>query len=114
MIVEELFSLTGKTALVTGASQGIGRMIAEAYVKAGARVYITSRKREACTEAALALSAFGRCEALPGDLSNLSEIARIADLIKQGAGKLHILVNNAGATWVASFEDFPERGWDKV
>lgn len=114
MKIEDLFSIRGKVALVTGGSRGIGEMIARGYVENGARVYITSRKAEDCAALAEELSRFGECIALPADLSRMDEIDRLASEIEARESRLDILVNNAGASWGASFDDFPESGWDKV
>ncbi|HMM75752.1 MAG TPA: SDR family oxidoreductase [Gammaproteobacteria bacterium] len=109
-----LFSIAGKTALVTGGSRGIGLMIARAYVAAGAKVYVSSRKAAACAAAAAELSALGECLALPADVSNMQDIARLGEALREREGRLDILVNNAGAAWGAPFGAFPEQGWDKV
>ena len=113
---QNLFSIRGKTALVTGGSRGIGEMIAAGFVAAGARVYICSRQAEACEETASRLSKRyeGECIPLPADLSSLSDIEDLAGRLADRESKLDILVNNAGASWGGSIEDFPERGWDKV
>ncbi len=110
----DLFSITGKTALVTGGSRGIGLMIARGYVQAGARVYISSRKAEVCMAAAAELSNIGSCIALPADLGRQSEVERLATELTAREPKLDILVNNAGATWGGTVDAFPETGWDKV
>ncbi len=112
--VSELFSVKGKTALVTGGSRGIGMMIARGYVEAGARVYISSRKKEACDEAARQLAEMGECFSIPGDLSTVEGCQRVADALKEREPKLDILVNNAGAAWGAELAEYPESGWDKV
>lgn len=112
--IEELFSVAGKTAVVTGGSRGIGRMIAEAYVKNGIRTFITARKAEACEEAAASMSSYGHCEALPADLSNDAGRAEFVADIKSRLTSLDILVNNAGAAWGAPFDEYPEAGYDKV
>jgi len=112
--MNDLFSVAGKTALVTGGSRGIGLMIARAFVEQGATVYITSRDAEVCERAAADLRAHGDCLSLPADLSRFDEIERISEALKTQATGLDILINNAGATWGSSIEDFPERGWDKV
>src|SRR5215475_8273072 len=104
MKIADLFSVEGKVALVTGGSRGIGEMFARAYVANGAKVYITSRKADACEALARELSKSGECIALPADLSNASEIERLAREIEQREQALHILVNNAGATWGATFD----------
>ncbi|MGW6901411.1 SDR family oxidoreductase [Streptomyces sp. NPDC054919] len=109
-----LFSVSGKTALVTGGSRGIGLMIARGLVAAGARVYISSRNAAACDEAARELSELGEVIALPADLSREEECHRLAAEIGDREERLHILVNNAGATWGAPLDEFPVSGWDKV
>jgi len=114
MRVDELFSVRGKVALVTGGSRGLGEMIARAYVENGAKVYISARKAEACDATARELSAFGECISLPADLSRMDEVDRLAALLKGRESRLDILVNNAGASWGAGFAEFPESGWDKV
>src|SRR6266699_1786172 len=114
MKVEELFSVRGKVALVTGGSRGIGEMIARGYVENGAKVYITARKADACDALARELSRIGECISIPADLSAMDEIERLAGEMQRREKRLDILVNNAGATWGASFEDFPESGWDKI
>ena len=111
---EDLFSVAGKAAVVTGGSRGIGRMIAEGYVRSGVRVYITARKAEACEQTAEELREFGSCEALPADLSTEAECNRFAGQILEREPSLHILVNNAGATWGAPIDEFPDSAWDKV
>lgn len=114
MKIEELFSVRGKVALVTGGSRGLGEMIARAYVENGARVYISARKAEACDATARALSTFGECVSLPADLSRMEEIERLAAEFERREKRLDILVNNAGASWGAPIHEFPESGWDKV
>ena len=111
----DTFSLKGRTALVTGGSRGIGRMIAEGFLAQGAKVYICARKAEPCIATARALSERGECIALPTDISTVSGVRELADKVAQAEdGRLDILVNNAGASWGATFDDFPESGWDKV
>jgi len=112
--MSELFSIAGKTALVTGGSRGIGFMIARGYVAHGAKVYISSRKADVCDAAAVELSAFGECISLPADLSQSAEVERIANEIKAREDRLDILINNAGTSWGAVLDEFPENGWDKV
>ncbi len=114
MRIEELFSVRGKIALVTGGSRGLGEMIARAYVENGARVYITARRAEACDALARELSQFGECISIPADLSRMQEIDRLSAELRKRESRLDILVNNAGASWGAPFEEFPENGWDKV
>ena len=112
--MQDLFSLKGRIALVTGGSRGIGEMIAEGYVKAGAKVYISARKGSACEETARRLSSFGECVAIPADASGASGAQSLAGLYLARESRLDILVNNAGAAWGAEIEGFPESGWDKV
>ncbi len=112
--MKDLFSLQGRTALITGGSRGIGRMIAEGFLAQGARVYISARKGEACDRTAQELSAAGHCVSLPADVSTLAGAQALADAYVSHEAKLDILVNNAGAAWGAPFDDFPESGWDKV
>ena len=109
-----LFSLEGKTALVTGGSRGIGYMIAEGLVGAGAKVFISSRNTEATAEAAAKLNELGEAVALPADISTEAGAKALAEHFTGGAAPLHILVNNAGANWGAPFEEYPDSAWDKV
>lgn len=114
MKVENLFSVRGKVALVTGGSRGIGEMIARAYVENGARVYISARKADACDALAKELSEIGECISIPADISTMEGVAHLAAELGRREKRLDILVNNAGASWGASFAEFPESGWDKV
>ncbi len=113
-----LFSVAGKTALVTGGASGIGRMCAEALVRAGARVLIASRKGEACVAAAAELNRLGgpgRAEGFAGDVGTEAGILALAAEVKARAGgRLDILVNNAGRTWGAPIETFPYRAWGAI
>lgn len=110
--IASLFSLEGRTALVTGGSRGIGKMIAAGFVAQGARVYISSRNAEACRETAEELGS--NCSALPEDVSTVGGCCMLAHAFAEREARLDILVNNAGAAWGASLEEFPETGWDKV
>ncbi len=112
--MKNLFDVSGKVALVTGGSRGIGEMIAEGYVANGVKTYISARKADACDATAARLSEFGECISIPGDLSTMDGIQALADEIKSRESQLDILVNNAGATWGAPLEEFPEAAWDKV
>ncbi len=114
MNTQDLFSLQGRTALITGGSRGIGRMIAEGFLRQGARVYITARKAAACEQTAKELSALGHCVALPIDVSDIEGAKALLDAYAKHEKSLDILVNNAGAAWGAPFDEFPESGWDKV
>ena len=110
----DLFSIEGKVAVVSGGSRGIGFMIAEGLIDAGVRVYISSRKVEACEEAAAKLSQKGECISIPADIGTPEGVAHLAAEFSRREERLHILVNNAGATWGAAFGEFPEAGFDKV
>src|ERR1700728_240913 len=112
--MQNLFTLEGRTALVTGGSRGIGEMIAEGFVRAGAKVYISARKAQACEETAQRLSAFGECIAIPADASGAAGARALAASYLAREAKLDILLNNAGVAWGAEIETFPESGWDKV
>ncbi|RSZ38774.1 SDR family oxidoreductase [Variovorax beijingensis] len=114
MDTTQLFSLKGRSALITGGSRGIGRMIAEGFLAQGARVYISARKAAACDQTAKALSAFGHCVSLPADVSTLEGAQALVAAYAKHEDALDILVNNAGAAWGAPYDEFPESGWDKV
>ncbi|MDP9898225.1 SDR family oxidoreductase [Variovorax ginsengisoli] len=114
MDTSRLFSLQGRSALITGGSRGIGRMIAEGFLAQGARVYISARKAAACDQAAKELSAFGTCVSLPADVSTVEGAHALVEAYARHEDRLDILVNNAGAAWGAPYDDFPESGWDKV
>lgn len=116
-ILERLFSLRGKTALVTGGATGIGRMIASALAAAGASVYIASRKLEACEAAASEINAEGlpgKVTPLSGDVSSEAGVAALAKAIGERTDRLDILVNNAGVSWGAALGEFPYSAWNKV
>ena len=112
--MDKLFSLDGRVALVTGGSRGIGRMIAEGFLRHGAKVYISARKADACDRTAAELSAIGPCVSLPADVSTVAGAEGLAAAITAREAKLDILVNNAGAAWGAAFDEFPEQGWTLV
>lgn len=112
--VIDLFGLHGKTALVTGGTRGIGKMIARGLLQAGADVVIASRKADACDQAVAELSAFGPVRAIPADLSRHEECARLATEVTGQTGSIDILVNNAGATWGEPLDAFPVSAWDRV
>jgi len=114
MDINTLFSLNGKIALVTGGSRGIGKMIAQGLLQAGAKVYITARKKAACAEAAAELSAFGPCSALPADVAEAAGRAELLQALNEKEDKLHILINNAGTTWADVFEKYPDEAFDKL
>ncbi|BBX07924.1 SDR family oxidoreductase [Mycolicibacterium aichiense] len=110
----ELFDLSGKRALVTGGTRGIGMMIARGLLQAGARVVISSRDPAACAQARDQLSEFGEVMAVPADLSRHEECERLAELVTADSENLDILVNNAGAMWDEPLETFPDAAWDTV
>ncbi len=114
--VDNLFSVDGQVALVTGGSRGIGEMIAAGFLANGAKVYISARKADACNATAERLSAEygGECISIPADVSDLDGIAALAEALAAREDHLDILVNNAGASWGAPLDEFPENGWDKV
>src|SRR5258708_9817631 len=111
----DLFDLAGKTAVVTGGTRGIGLMISRGLLQAGAqKVYISSRKAEGCAEAERELAKFGQVTAIQADLPVEPECLRLAREVGEREQALHILVNNAGATWGAPLDEFPASAWDKV
>jgi NAD(P)-dependent dehydrogenase (short-subunit alcohol dehydrogenase family) len=112
--MSSLFSLDKKIALVTGGAQGLGRMIAAGLIGAGAKVYITSRKREVCEAAARELAQAGACVGLAADLNTPEAVVALANEIKAREPQLHILINNAGRTWGAPLETFPDKAWAGV
>ena len=112
--MKELFDVSGKVALVTGGSRGIGEMIAEGYVANGVRTYISSRKADVCAATAERLSARGECISIPADLSTMDGVSSLVEKIKEREDRLDILVNNAGANWGETIESFPESAWDKI
>ncbi|HEY4997476.1 MAG TPA: SDR family oxidoreductase [Solirubrobacteraceae bacterium] len=109
-----LFDVSGKTALVTGGSRGIGLMIAEGLVQAGANVIVSSRKSADVHAAAEELAKLGACEAIPGDISTPEGATALAAATRERFPSLDILVNNAGVVWGAPLEEFPAVGWEKV
>ena len=111
---EHLFGVRGKVALVTGGTRGIGLMIAEGLVRAGARVYVSSRKLEACAETERTLRELGECIAIPGDLRDVAGCEALAAALGEREDRLHILVNNAGLTWSLPMDEFTEKAWDRV
>lgn len=114
MIMKDAFSLEGRTALVTGGTRGIGRMIAQGFLEQGARVHISGRRVEQAEAAAQELSAFGECHALAVNASGADGSRKLAESYLAKENSLDILVHNAGAAWGAPFAEFPENGWDKV
>jgi NAD(P)-dependent dehydrogenase (short-subunit alcohol dehydrogenase family) len=112
--IGSLFSVSGKVAVVTGGSRGIGAMIASGLVQAGCRVYITARKAAECDAKAAELSAFGECISVPADLAGPGGIDQLMEVVRAREDRLHILVNNAGATWGAPLEEYPLDAFDKL
>lgn len=113
-MASELFDVSNKAVVVTGGSRGIGFMIARGFVQGGARVYISARKADACDQAAAELSKDGECVSIPADLATPEGAHRLVSAVAERETALHVLVNNAGATWGAPLEDYPESGFDKV
>jgi 2-deoxy-D-gluconate 3-dehydrogenase len=113
---KNLFSVEGKTTLITGGSRGLGEMMAAGFLSQGARVYISSRKADVCDATAERLSEeYGaECISIPADLSGLDGIHTLVNELESREAKLDVLINNAGAAWGAPLDEFPEVGWDKV
>ncbi|KAI9595557.1 hypothetical protein BDF19DRAFT_385114 [Syncephalis fuscata] len=117
MDINTLFNVKDKVVLVTGGSRGIGLMIAQGFIANGARVYISSRKADVCNKVAAELTKQGpgKCFSIPADLQKLSETQRLAkEMLNTRSVYLHILVNNAGANWAASIEEYPDDAFQKV
>jgi NAD(P)-dependent dehydrogenase (short-subunit alcohol dehydrogenase family) len=114
MTASDLFDIAGKTALVTGGTRGIGKMIAEGFIDAGAKVYISARKADVVADVAAELSKKGTCIGIPADLSKESECRRLADEMAAQEDALDILVNNAGATWGAPMAEYDEAAFERV
>jgi NAD(P)-dependent dehydrogenase (short-subunit alcohol dehydrogenase family) len=110
----DLFDVRGKVVLVTGGSRGIGKMIAEGFVDAGAKVYISARKADACDATAAELSKKGTCVSIPADCGTDEGCRALAEALGTRESALHVLVNNAGANWGAPFDEYPDSAWDKV
>ncbi len=114
MDLNTLFSLQGKVAMVTGGSRGIGKMITQGLLQAGAKVYITARKKAVCEEAANELSVFGPCIAIASDIGTPEGRAELLQALGQKEDKLHILINNAGTNWGGEFDKYPDEAFEKV
>lgn len=110
----DLFDLSGKVAVVTGGTRGIGLMISRGLLRAGASVYVSSRKPQAGEDAVTQLSGLGPVASIPADLSTEDECRRLAAEVAGREDGVDVLVNNAGATWGAPLEEFPDAAWDKV
>jgi NAD(P)-dependent dehydrogenase (short-subunit alcohol dehydrogenase family) len=112
--LQDLFSVAGRTALVTGGATGIGRVCAEALLAAGARVLIASRKADACEAVAKELSAHGSCEGFGGTVASEEGVKALSEELRRRTDRLDILVNNAGTTWGGPFETFEWKAWERV
>jgi len=112
--ITNLFSVKGKTVLITGGSRGIGLMMASTFVKNGAKVYISSRNAEVCKAVEAELSKVGDCIAIPADLSTTEGQQKLVEEINAKEDAIDVLINNAGANWSAPFSEYPEKGYDKV
>lgn len=110
--MQTLFDIRDKTVLITGGVHGLGRMIAEGMLRAGAKVYVTSRKADAAQTAEKELRELGDCVALAADLATPAASVALASDIKAREPRLHALINNAGKTWGAPLEQFPDKAWD--
>jgi NAD(P)-dependent dehydrogenase (short-subunit alcohol dehydrogenase family) len=112
--IDSLFSVRGKVAVVTGGSRGIGAMIASGLVRSGCRVYISARKAAECDAKAAELSAFGECVSVPANLGLPGGVDQLLQVVAAREERLHILVNNAGATWGAPLGEYPLDAFDKL
>ncbi len=113
-MVKDLFAVAGKVVVVTGGSRGIGLMIARGFVEHGARVYVSSRRADACERVAKELSQLGECRAVAADLGAESGARELGAAVAAREPAVHVLVNNAGANWVAPLAEYPDAAWDKV
>lgn len=107
-------TFAGQTVVVTGGSRGIGLMIASGFVAAGATVFISSRKAAACDEAAALLSERGECISAPADLATADGHRQLLEAVGERSRTLDVLVNNAGATWGSTVDEYPSEAFDKV
>lgn len=116
MKINDLFSVEKKVVLITGGSRGIGEMLASGFLANGAKVYISSRKKNDCDSTANRLSEKydNECISLPADISDLEGINKLFNKYTEQNTSLDILINNAGAVWGEPFDKFSEDGWDKV
>jgi hypothetical protein len=114
--LDSLFGVRDKVVVVTGGSRGIGEMIAAGFLANGARTYISSRKADACDETAARLAAEhgGTCVSIPANLAELDGIHHFVEQLRSHEDHVDVLVNNAGVSWGAPIDEFPENGWDKV
>ncbi|KAG0001076.1 hypothetical protein BGZ65_003823 [Modicella reniformis] len=111
-----LFDVKDKVVLVTGGSRGIGLMIAHGFIVNGAKVYISSRSAKVCDKVAEDLTKLGpgQCISIPADLQSLDEVKRLVAEISKREKQVHVLINNAGATWGESIETYPDQAFEKV
>ena len=114
MSLKQLLDLTGRTALITGGSRGLGLQIAEGFLEMGARVVVSARKADELEEAVQRLAKLGSASWIAADSSDPAQVARLAEESIARLGHVDILVNNAGATWGAPTEEYPPEAWDKV
>jgi NAD(P)-dependent dehydrogenase (short-subunit alcohol dehydrogenase family) len=112
--IDRLFSLKGKVALVTGGSRGIGRMITQGLLQAGATVYISARSAGDCQQAAEDLGQYGECIAIPADVTNPESRQQLCENLAKKETSLNILVNNAGTAWGQDYESYPEAAFEKL
>lgn len=112
--INRLFSLKGKVALVTGGSRGIGHMIGQGLLQAGAKVYISARSAQDCEQAAVELSQYGECIAIPADVTNPDSRQQLCEVLQKSESALNILVNNAGTAWGQDYETYPEAAFEKL
>ena len=113
-MIEEIFNVKDKVVLVTGGSKGIGKMIAEVFVKSGSKVYITARQGDVDAKTAEELSEHGFCVGIQNDLSSMEGVDHLVSEINSNESHLDVLINNAATGWHEEFESFPEKGWDKT
>lgn len=114
MNIERLFSVAGKTVVITGGSSGLGLMMAEGFLRAGARVYISGRKGEQLEAARATLAAFGAVIAVPCDLGTPEGVTALVDALRAREQALHVLINNAGKSWGAPFGAYPDSAWSQL
>ena len=116
MKITELFNVSGKVAIVTGGSRGIGEMIAAGFLANGVKVYITARKEAALIEKAKELSDMyeAECIPVPCDLSSMAGMEEFTAFMKSKEEHVDFLINNAGASWGEPYAEYSEKGWDKV
>lgn len=113
-MTDDLFDISGKVAVITGGTRGIGLMIARGFVQAGAKVYVSSRKAAVGDEVAAELSKVGECTSIPADCSTEDGCRGLAAAIAEREPAVHVLINNAGATWGAPIEEHDAGSWQRV